>query len=88
MSDTPTTNTVTELVNQLVEAQGNLDCNGVLIIHWEADNTVSARYAGVQMAIPQIITLAANGIQSLCGSVRESDSQVESPVDLTLVSDD
>jgi|TARA_R110001599_G_scaffold284322_3_gene486321 hypothetical protein len=66
------TNTSTpslDLVTEMVEAKGEVDCNGLLLIQWEENNSVSARYAGTELSAAGVLTLATNGLQALVASL-------------------
>lgn len=74
-----------DLVTEMVEKNGEVNCNGLLLIQWQDDHTVTARYAGTELTVAGVITLATNGLQALVASL--SASQANEP-DLKIVTDD
>ena len=68
-----------DLVTEMVEKNGDVNCNGLLLIQWEDNNTVTARYAGTELSVAGVITLATNGLQALVASLAAQPDKDESP---------
>lgn len=75
-----------DLVSEIVEKNGDVNCNGLLLIQWQDDNSVTARYAGTELTVAGVITLATNGLQALVASLAASEVKEPSP-DLQIVTD-
>lgn len=74
-----------DLVNEMIEANGDVNCNGLLLIQWEENNTVSARYAGTELTTAGVITLATNGLQALVASLANPTPPPAESEPLTIV---